>query len=78
MLIKVNGKTMTLVQLSTTDSSTPKGLYLVPATVSIDEFDAQVKAFDKSQDAQDDFDELNTIGAIRVVAYDCMLDLDNY
>ena len=78
MLIKVNGKTMTLVQLSTTDSEIPKGLYLVPATVSIDEFEAQVKAFDKSQDAQDDFDELNTIGAQRVYAYESVMELDSY
>lgn len=78
MMIKVNGKSMTLVQLTSITSITPKGLYLIPANVLIGEFEAQVKAFDKSQDAQDDFDELNTIGAIRVTAYDCMLDLENY
>ena len=78
MLIKVNNKTMTLVQLSTTNSETPKGLYLVPATISIAEFEEQVKSFDKSQDAQDDFDELNTIGAQRVYAYDCIMELENF
>ena len=78
MIIKVNGKSMTLVQLSTTDSEIPKGLYLVPATISIAEFEAQVKAFDKSQDAQNDFDTLNTIGAQRINAYGSMLDLENY
>lgn len=78
MIIKVDNKSMQLIQLSSLDSDRPKGLYLVPSTVSIDEFEAQVKAFDKSQDAQDDFDELNTIGAQRVEAYDCMLELSNF
>ena len=78
MIIKLEGKSVTLVQLSTTDSEIPKGLYLVPSTVSFNEFEAQVKAFDKSQNAQDDFDELNTIGAQRVYAYECKLDLENF
>lgn len=78
MIIKVNDKTMQLVQLSSNDSDIPKGLYLIPYSVTMDEFEAQVKAFDKSENGQDDFDELNTIGAHRVYAYDCMLELANY
>jgi hypothetical protein len=68
MVIKVNKVSMQLIELSSLDSDRPKGLYLVPSNVSIDEFEAQVKAFDKSQDPQNDFDELNTIGAQRIYA----------
>ena len=78
MVIKVDKVSMQLVQLSSLDSDTPKGLYLVPSTVSIDEFEAQVKAFDKSHNPQNDFDELNTIGAQRVYPYDSMIELENF
>ena len=63
MVIKVNKVSMQLIQLSSLDSEIPKGLYLVPSTVSIDEFEEQVKAWDKTENAQEDFDQLNTIGA---------------
>ena len=78
MVIKVDNVSMQLVQLSSTNSEIPKGLYLIPSTLSVDDFEAQVKAFTKSQDPQNDFDELNTIGAQRVFAYDCRLDLYNF
>lgn len=78
MIIKVNKVSMQLIQVSSTDSEIPKGLYFVPSTVTIDEFEKQVKAWDKTKDAQDNFAQYNTIGAQRVFAYNSVLEINNF
>lgn len=57
--------------LQATDISTGEilGLYLAPLGLSVDDF---VKEFQENE--QDFFDENNTLGVIRIFAYDTLLD----
>ena len=72
MIIKLDNVPMQLIQLSSLDDFSPKGLYLIPASLPIAVFEEKVKEFDN----QDDFDENNEIGAQRIFPYDSIIDID--
>ncbi len=71
MILKVNGKSQTLVQVTDDSTGVAVGLYLVPEKTTIDEFEAALKAAED----QNEFDENNTLGVQRIFAYDSILSL---
>lgn len=72
MILKENGVSQTLVQVTNENDGTVLGLYLVPKNVQLAEFEiALISAED-----QDDFDCNNTLGVQRISAYDSILDIN--
>ena len=71
MILKLDGKSHTLVQVTDDSTGEAIGLYLVPEEVSIDQFETAIQ----EADDQNDFDEENTLGVQRVFAYDSILTL---
>ena len=73
MILKIKGENQDydLVQLSDYDFGEQKGLYLVPVG-NLDLFEEEIK----SVDDQDEFDENNSCGAIRIMALDSALTLN--
>lgn len=64
----INGKT--LVQVTNDNTGVVVGLYLVP-TENIEAFEVDIQCADD----QDEFDENNLVGAERIFADDCILNI---
>ena len=71
MILTIEGQSHTLVQVTCSDTGMNQGLYLIPETIEIDEFE---KEFEKAED-QDEFDNNNELGVKRITAYDSILNL---
>lgn len=71
MILTINGKSHTLVQVMSTANGLQYGLYLVPDNVEIKEFE---KAFEAAEN-QDDFDCNNNLGVERITPYESILDI---
>jgi len=72
MILKLNNKEHTLVQVTNKNNGNVLGLYLVPKRVSIEQFE---EAFELEND-QDNFDLANALGVERIHAYESILDID--
>jgi hypothetical protein len=76
MILKVDNIQMKLIQVSSrnlfVDDINPKGLYLVPNKVEINDFEEEAEKFEE----QDEFDENNSIGAQRIYAYDSVVEIN--
>lgn len=64
----INGRT--LVQVTNDNTGVVVGLYLVP-TENIEAFEVDIQCADD----QDEFDENNLVGAERIFADDCILNI---
>lgn len=72
MILKLDGKSQTLVQVTSQHTGEVIGLYLVPEGIDIDKFEKTiVRALN-----QYDFDKNNTLGIERVFVYNSILDID--
>lgn len=72
MILKLDGKSQTLVQVTSQNNGDVLGLYLVPEGISIEEFE---NAFELAND-QDDFEDSNTLGVERIYAHNSILDVE--
>jgi hypothetical protein len=74
MILKVEGKSYKLAQVTDDITGAVMGLYLVPENISFDAFEHAMQ----NAVTQEDFDENNELGVLRVFAYDSMLNLENF
>lgn len=74
MILKVEGKSYKLAQVTDNSTGAIIGLYLVPENISFDAFEHAIQ----NAVTQDDFDENNKLGVLRIFAYDSMLNLENF
>ena len=72
MIIKENGVSQTLIQVTNENNGTVLGLYLIPENVSLAEFEKTLI----NAESQDDFDDNNILGVQRISAYDLILDIN--